>query len=173
MCVLLQRAFTNDKACLFSIASRFRYSNHDVTFNSALPYLVRYTLRLRRYTPPKHSSNVILVLSFVYRLRQKPHIRSFLAPSFTHIHNEYTTVILRSQKLTQRIHIVSNVNLPSTHMCSAFGATPPFSSPTFSVNLHIHIHIHYTFTPHVHILLFFTSIYELFYSFLYTSFITL
>ena len=30
VCVLLQRAFTNDKACLFNIASHFRYSNHDV-----------------------------------------------------------------------------------------------------------------------------------------------
>ena len=98
-------------------------------------------LRLRRYTPPKHSSNVILVLSSVYRLRQKPHVRSFLAPSFTHIHNEYTTVILRIRKLTQRIHIVSNVNLPPTHMCSAFGATPPIF-PTY-----IHQLLH-TFTPH-------------------------
>ena len=107
-------------------------------------------LRLRRYTPPKHSSNVILVLSSIYRLRQKPHIRSFLAPSFTHIHNEYTTVILRIRKLTQRIHIVSNVNLPSTHMCSAFGATPPIFSPTTHLHSSTITHFYTTFTTHSH-----------------------
>lgn len=66
VCVLLQRAFTNDKACLFNIASHFRYSNHDVTFNSALPYLVCYTLRLRRYTPPNaHEQYVHVKLRYV------------------------------------------------------------------------------------------------------------
>ena len=52
VCVLLQRAFTNDKACLFSIATRFRYSNHDNRRLALTVFSVVICLRLRRYAPP-------------------------------------------------------------------------------------------------------------------------
>lgn len=84
----------------------------------------------------------------------------------------------RSTTLTQRIHIVSNVNLPSTCVDVTFGATPPLffayiHSPIFINYYTLLHHVHYKYTPHVHNMYFFTSIHELFNSFLYTSFIIL
>ena len=85
VCSCRGRSQTIRRVCSVSL----RVFDIQITMNNLIRRSVHtlHTLRLRRYTPPKHSNNIILVLSFVYRLRQKPHVRSFLAPSTTHIHN--------------------------------------------------------------------------------------
>lgn len=64
VCVLLQRAFTNDKACLFKYAFGFSISSFELRINNVFAvFSVVICLCLRQYAPLKHSSNVILVLS--------------------------------------------------------------------------------------------------------------
>ena len=133
---------------------------------------MRYTLRLRRYTPPNaHEQYVHVKLRYVS------------AQSLTFVRFElrllrtYTTStqqLFYAHRSSHNAYTLSVTLIYPPRICaSRLGLRPPFLTPTFRVILHIHIHIHYIFTLHVHILLFFTSIYELFYSFLYTSFITL